>query len=61
MPINPPVAAAKAVISRLLQMRRLWDDAAASYFDPDRFQLEHFPIIRGHILRQRSNFGIRSV
>jgi hypothetical protein len=25
------------------------------------FQLEHFPIIRGHILRQRSNFGIRSV
>ena len=39
MPFKPPVAAAQAVISRLLQMRQLWDDAAASYFDPDRFQL----------------------
>ncbi len=39
MPANPSANAAKAVISRLLQMRQLWDDAAAAYFDPERFQV----------------------
>jgi hypothetical protein len=34
-----PAKAANAVIQRLLQMRQLWGDAAASYFDPSRFQL----------------------
>jgi hypothetical protein len=32
------VAAAEAVISRLLTVRRLWEDAADYYFDPPRFQ-----------------------
>jgi hypothetical protein len=32
------VAAAKAVISRLLTVRQLWEDAADAYFDPPRFQ-----------------------
>ena len=32
--------AAQAVIQRLMQMRQLWEDAAASYFDPPRFQLD---------------------
>lgn len=32
-------AAAKAAISRLLQMRQLWQDAADNYFDPPRFML----------------------
>jgi hypothetical protein len=31
--------ALQAVVSRLFQMRQLWDDAADSYFDPARFQL----------------------
>ncbi len=31
--------AARMVIQRLLQMRQLWEDAAATYFDPSRFQL----------------------
>lgn len=33
------LSAAEAVVSRLRQMRQLWDDAAASYFEPDRFLL----------------------
>lgn len=35
-----PAKAAEAVIQRLFQMRQLWEDAAGSYFDPDRFQLD---------------------
>ena len=31
------LAAAKAVLSRLLAARQLWDDAANAYFDPPRF------------------------
>lgn len=38
-PKRRPAKAAIAVLNRLLQMRQLWDDAAASYFDPARFQL----------------------
>ncbi|MDD3029125.1 MAG: hypothetical protein PHS57_02435 [Alphaproteobacteria bacterium] len=33
------VSASQAVVSRLLQMRQLWDDAAAAYFYPERFQV----------------------
>jgi hypothetical protein len=32
-------AAIRAVISRLLQMRQLWEDAASTYFEPARFQI----------------------
>lgn len=41
MPMNPakPGAAADAMVRRLLQMRQLWEDAAQSYFEPDRFML----------------------
>src|SRR5207249_3099601 len=30
--------AAQAVISRLLQMKQHWEDAASGYFEPSRFQ-----------------------
>ena len=32
--------AARAAIDRLLQMRRLWENAARAYFEPSRFLLE---------------------
>src|SRR5690554_5645236 len=34
-----PLSAAKALVSRLMQMRQLWEDAAQNYFDPTRFML----------------------
>jgi hypothetical protein len=34
-----PTDAVKNVISRLFQVRQLWSDAAASYFEPAKFQL----------------------
>jgi hypothetical protein len=38
--IRNPAKAAEAVVQRLFQMRQLWEDAAKSYFDPPRFQLD---------------------
>ncbi|MGX5805554.1 hypothetical protein ACWGS9_30670 [Bradyrhizobium sp. Arg314] len=36
---TPQQEAAKAVVSRLIQMRQLWIDAAENYFEPKRFLL----------------------
>src|SRR5580658_3136297 len=39
VPSDSVTAATRAVVSRLLQMRQLWDDTADSYFEPERFQM----------------------
>lgn len=31
--------AGRAAVSRLLQVRQLWKDAAATYFEPERFRV----------------------
>ena len=39
VPSDSVIVATRAVVSRLLQMRQLWDDTADSYFEPERFQM----------------------